>query len=65
MNTTLAVKITRIPFAAFGIAVGLGQGTAGAVMGAGLAGALVAWRRSTRQPVPQLDTTPARLLTNK
>ncbi len=59
MNTTLAVKITLIPFAAFGIAVGLGQVTAGAVVGAGLAGALVAWRRATRQPVPQLEAAMA------
>ena len=59
MNTTLAVKITLIPLAAFGMAVGLGQVTAGAVLGTGLAGALVAWRRRTGQAVPQLEVAMA------
>ena len=59
MNTTLAVKITLIPFAAFGIAVGMGQVTAGAVLGAGLAGALVAWRRRSGKGVPQLEVAMA------
>jgi len=59
MNTTLAVNLTLLPFAAFGIAVGMGHVTAGAVVGAVLAGALVGWRRRAAAPVPQMEAAMA------